>query len=250
MTLRRGWVLTGVLAVALTGPIPARAAAFSADASVRAHPPLLLDAASPSDRDGDPRPSFLRRTPVARELAISAALLGAGFALDRSVRPNFPEHGSPLLYAEEPGEIFGGGAFLVSATGGLAAGGLALRRPALLRTGARLGLAVGITSVTIGVLKLATQRERPDGSNRYSFPSGHTGAAFAAATVIDREVGGVAGWLAYGAAAMAGEARIADNHHYLSDVIAGALVGRAIGRLLTRRSVPAAEAEPWGGSGP
>ena len=44
------------------------------------------------------------------------------------------------------------------------------------------------SGLTVG-LKYATQRERPDGSNHQSFPSGHASITFATATVIERHLG-------------------------------------------------------------
>jgi len=99
-----------------------------------------------------------------------------------------------------------------------------------------LGIALTASSVAVTLVKLVTHRERPDGSNYMSFPSGHATVAFAAATVLQRRYGGIVGWISYGAAAAAGEARIADDHHYLSDVVAGALLGHFIGRWVTPKS--------------
>jgi membrane-associated phospholipid phosphatase len=165
-------------------------------------------------------------------MAISAAIIGTAFALDRSVKPGFPDR-VPEVLIEEPGEAFGGATLLIGGTATLATYGAAFNRAGALQSAKRLGLAMGATTATVWAIKYATQRERPDGSDHFSFPSGHTAVAFAAASVLDRQYGRTVGWLAYGAAAMAGEARIADNHHYLSDVVAGAVLGRLIGRLVT-----------------
>lgn len=180
-----------------------------------------------------PIPARASTMTVLREAAVSAALLGGAFALDHAVHPGFPDEG-PGFLVEEPGEATGGATLLFGGTAALAAEGLALHKHGSLETAKDLGLALAATSGFVTLLKLATHRERPDRSDDLSFPSGHTAVAFAAATVIDRRYGGVAGWLAYAAAAAAGEARLADDHHYLSDVVAGALIGRLIGRLVTK----------------
>ena len=180
-----------------------------------------------------PSPSRASTPTVLREAAISAGLLGAAFALDGVVKPDIPDR-APEVLVEEPGEIFGGATFLFGGTAALAAGGLVVGSPDALHTARDLAFALGATSAAVTALKLVSHRERPDGSNHLSFPSGHTAVAFAAAAVLERHYGHLVGWAAYTGAAMAGEARIADNHHYFSDVVAGALLGRFIGRLVAR----------------
>ncbi|HEX7078260.1 MAG TPA: phosphatase PAP2 family protein [Candidatus Eisenbacteria bacterium] len=170
---------------------------------------------------------------VLREAAVSAALLGGAFALDHTVRPGWSDQGGGR-FVEEPGETFGGATLLVGVTLGLGAEGAAFHHPSAFRTAKELAWAGAGATIAVTALKEVTRRERPDGSDRLSFPSGHATAAFAAATVVARERGGAIGWLAYGAAATAGYARVADRHHYLSDVVAGAILGRLIGRLVTR----------------
>lgn len=69
---------------------------------------------------------------------------------------------------------------------------------------------------------------RPDGSTYNSFPSGHTAQAFAAATFLTEEYGNTYKWMpyiAYGAASCVGGLRMANNRHYISDVLMGAGLG-------------------------
>ncbi len=180
------------------------------------------------------QPSAPSRFPtVLREVAVSAGLLGAAFALDHAARPGLEDRGAGK-FVEEPGEVFGGATFLLGGTLALGAGSAAAHEASGVKTAKRLALSLGATTAAVSLLKAATDRTRPDGSNDYSFPSGHTAGAFAAATVIAREHGRVAGAVAYSAAAAAGYARIANNKHYLSDVVAGAILGRLIGRYFTR----------------
>ena len=85
-------------------------------------------------------------------------------------------------------------------------------------------------ALTLGLtllLKKVTNRTRPDGS-AYSFPSGHTANAFAGATMLSIEYGERYKWVpyaAYGLASGVGVMRIANNKHYLSDVLFGAGLG-------------------------
>lgn len=87
--------------------------------------------------------------------------------------------------------------------------------------------AVIMTSATFTVKKFAGEW-RPDGSDRLSFPSGHTANAFMAAEFMRQEYKdvspwyGIAGYLAAGAT---GALRMYNNKHWLGDVVAGAGVG-------------------------
>ena len=59
-----------------------------------------------------------------------------------------------------------------------------------------------------------------------SFPSGHATIAFGAAAALDRETAaGWVSWVAYPTAGLVGWSRLRDNQHWMSDVVAGALIG-------------------------
>jgi membrane-associated phospholipid phosphatase len=78
-------------------------------------------------------------------------------------------------------------------------------------------------------LKVAVGAKRPDGGP-YSFPSGHTATAFAAAPIVARRLGPVAGCAAYALAGLTGLARIEDRRHHVEDVLVGAAIGIIAGR--------------------
>lgn len=84
------------------------------------------------------------------------------------------------------------------------------------------------------LLKVTVRRERPDGSNTQSFPSGHSSDAFTWATVFERHYGWKLGVPAYALAATMGYSRIVRDKHYLSDVVAGATLGYIVGRTVVR----------------
>jgi hypothetical protein len=77
-------------------------------------------------------------------------------------------------------------------------------------------------------------RTRPDGSDNRSFPSGHTSAAFALASVAEQHYGWKVGAAAYAAAAAMGASRLMEDKHYLSDVVAGATIGYMVGTATVR----------------
>lgn len=74
-------------------------------------------------------------------------------------------------------------------------------------------------------LKHTVRRERPDGSDNLSFPSGHTAAAFLGAAFIHQRYGIEYGVPAYLAASFVGYSRVEAEKHYVTDVLAGATIG-------------------------
>lgn len=80
----------------------------------------------------------------------------------------------------------------------------------------------------VNTLKQTTHVVRPDGSNDHSFPSGHTATAFMTATMLTKEYGHKSPWIGIGAytvASATGLMRMANNKHWLSDVLTGAGIG-------------------------
>lgn len=91
-----------------------------------------------------------------------------------------------------------------------------------------LGTAYILMGLTVNSLKTVTKVERPDGSSRNSFPSGHTATAFMGAELLRREYWDVSPWIGvtgYAVAAGTGFFRMYNNRHWLTDVIAGAGIG-------------------------
>jgi membrane-associated phospholipid phosphatase len=84
------------------------------------------------------------------------------------------------------------------------------------------------------VLKVAVGRERPNGQDSKSFPSGHASNAFALAAVVERHYGWKAGVSGYVLASAVAVSRLQRNKHYLSDVMAGATLGYLVGRTVVR----------------
>ena len=84
------------------------------------------------------------------------------------------------------------------------------------------------------VLKLGVGRERPNGQDNKSFPSGHTSNAFALASVAQEHYGWKVGVPSYLLAGLMGASRINQDKHWLSDVVAGAAVGYIVGRTVVR----------------
>jgi membrane-associated phospholipid phosphatase len=100
--------------------------------------------------------------------------------------------------------------------------------------GSDLLQAIGVSEVIVQSLKYATQRERPDGTDSHSFPSGHAADTFAFATALERHLGWKGAVPAYLFSTYVAMSRLHDNRHYLSDVAAGSAVGIIAGRTVTR----------------
>ena len=90
--------------------------------------------------------------------------------------------------------------------------------------------AIGVTATTTWLIKEMTGRERPNGNDKRSFPSGHTSGSFTVAAVVEALYGKNAGSAAYLLAALVGAHRIHNDKHWLTDVVAGAALGTAVGK--------------------
>ncbi|AQW91579.1 PAP2 family protein [Elizabethkingia anophelis] len=87
---------------------------------------------------------------------------------------------------------------------------------------------LAIMAILVNSIKYTAKVERPDGSTRNSFPSGHSALAFTNAAFLDKEYGlvnpaySIAG---YSAATFTGLGRALNNRHWLPDILAGAGIG-------------------------
>jgi membrane-associated phospholipid phosphatase len=94
--------------------------------------------------------------------------------------------------------------------------------------------ALAVDEILTETIKHSTHRERPDGSDFRSFPSGHASTTFAFATALERHLGWRNAVPAYVFSSYVAASRLHDNRHYLSDVMFGAAVGIIAGRTVTR----------------
>jgi membrane-associated phospholipid phosphatase len=93
---------------------------------------------------------------------------------------------------------------------------------------ALLALTGGFAGISGLVLKHTTHRLRPNGSDYYSFPSGHTTVAFAGAEFLAQEYSDkspVYTVIGYTFAVTTGVFRLYNRDHWFSDVVAGAGLG-------------------------
>jgi membrane-associated phospholipid phosphatase len=83
-------------------------------------------------------------------------------------------------------------------------------------------------------IKLTVRRDRPTGEC-CAFPSGHSSATFATASVLERHLGYRAAWPTFVLAAYVATSRLHDNRHFLSDVVFGSALGITSGWTVVGR---------------
>jgi hypothetical protein len=100
--------------------------------------------------------------------------------------------------------------------------------------------AVSLTGTLTAELKSATRRERPDGTDQRSFPSGHASGSAALATLAARNAQALQirdhprsalEGVALSLAALCAWSRVEAGKHYPSDVLAGWVLGRFVARV-------------------
>jgi hypothetical protein len=133
-----------------------------------------------------------------------------------------------------PGKIIGTGYVQVAGSIGTYAVGRLSRRPRVSHVGMDLLRAQMLVGAVTYGLKYTVRRERPNGLNHRSFPSGHAAVTFASATVLQRHLGWRWSMPLFFIASYTAASRLHENVHYLSDVVAGATCGVIAGRTVTR----------------
>src|SRR5688500_15861896 len=172
-------------------------------------------------------------------LLVTAALTAPAFAWDDEAKQYFSQH-SHSNFAKFGAEL-GGSVAVAGLTVGFFSAGRIVSGDRFRAATYDVSQAIIINQVWTQGLKFTVRRERPDGSNRVSFPSGHSSNAFCAATAIVRHSPRLA-VPGYGMATYVAVSRMAANKHHFSDIVAGAGFGYGVGRLVTRRNSRAPDA--------
>nr|MBI3612337.1 phosphatase PAP2 family protein [Nitrospirota bacterium] len=155
----------------------------------------------------------------------------------RSVHQPWLEQGGDLLAR------LGSGAVLAAFSAVLLVAGRLRMQPTLFHAGLQGLVAHGVAALVTQLLKHTIGRPRPrvtqEGEFQFepsfasgfdSFPSGHTSASFAVATVLARHFPRL-GWIGYLAAALIACSRVWRGSHFPTDVAVGAAIGVLIGAL-------------------
>jgi len=137
-------------------------------------------------------------------LLIGGAVAGGAHFLDDDLRDLAnPDHGFGETLETAGGPIISGSSVLGLFTAGRLAHGERFRAMTYDLFGAAF-VTMGYTSL----IKAAVSRERPNGEDEKSFPSGHTSNAFTLATVAERHYGWKLGAPAYAVAAFVDPPRL------------------------------------------
>ncbi|BDU68950.1 hypothetical protein GETHOR_10510 [Geothrix oryzae] len=174
----------------------------------------------------------------------TAAVVGVGLLLDRSTDRFMTNHANASWdRAAKNVQKFGGTPSVLIA-GGTYLAGVAFKDPEVRATGIDTMVTMGLAQLLLTIpLKTVAGRSRPNegkGTHDFhplnggaSFPSGHTTQAFALASVISEHADRpwVSG-LSYGLAGLVGLSRVEQRQHFLSDVVAGGLIGTFVGKAV------------------
>lgn len=129
--------------------------------------------------------------------------------------------------------IYGSSSFNLPVSLGLWGVGKITGRPKIAETGSLLLRTLGLAQLAVAPIKFSVRRERPNKSNKLSFPSGHTANSFAIARLFQRRHGNYVGIPLYVLSGFVAAGRLEDDLHFLSDVVMGAVLGTIVGSSVT-----------------
>jgi membrane-associated phospholipid phosphatase len=175
-----------------------------------------------------------RSLPSRDTALIAAAGTAATFAL-KPADDHISENGQEEEHSQyaELGSWLGSGWVQAGAAIATYTVGVSLKHTPSRHIGSDLIRAQLANGLLTRVLKVAVDRERPDGGG-HSFPSGHASATFATAGVLGAHFGWRVAIPAYAIAGFVGWARVRDDQHWATDVAAGATIGAIIGHSVAR----------------
>jgi membrane-associated phospholipid phosphatase len=168
-----------------------------------------------------------------RPMLVGTVLAGTGYLLDDEAKSALADEDD--VFAKFSGDNMGPAELGVVSLG-LFIGGRFSESPRFRAMTYDLSVATTVNAGYTSALKALVNRERPDGSDEDSFPSGHTSNAFMIASVANDHYGKKVGIPAYALASAVGFNRLRSNDHWASDVLAGAALGYIVGRTVVRQN--------------
>ncbi len=170
---------------------------------------------------------------------IGGGLAGAVHPADDNVN-HWAINSSAAKTFFKPGAVLGQLPTLLAAGTTVYIVGRAKDEPRVSHVGMDLLQSLAMSEALVQVVKFSTGRERPDGSNNHSFPSGHAADTFAFATALERHLNWKYFVPAYIFSSYVAMSRLPANRHWLSDVVFGSAVG-----IISGRTVTSHEAHPY-----
>jgi membrane-associated phospholipid phosphatase len=177
----------------------------------------------------------------------AVAAIGVAYNFDDNVRNHFVENGA--MPGKDPNSTRDAVPAVLLLAGTFAYAAVVDNRSGY-REGWTMAEAAGFTAVSSFALKAIAGRSRPNDtdsnsewfSSGDSFPSMHTSLTFAIGTVLAESGPDDYRWvrriIGYGAGAAVAYARVHDNVHWLSDVVAGGALGMATAHFVMNRREP------------
>jgi membrane-associated phospholipid phosphatase len=183
----------------------------------------------------------------------AGAVVGAGFGLYAGV-DIWAQHAALRSQSgvadgfATAGRVFGDGLYVVPALGALYLAGEGAHDRRLRRASLDAFESFAISGLILTGTKALAGRNRPYSADRgdwdgpslsnkqYSFPSGHSAAAFSVATTFATEYGDVPGVApaAYALATLTALSRVYNNQHWASDVFIGGALGYFTAKTVAR----------------
>lgn len=102
----------------------------------------------------------------------------------------------------------------------------------------QLAESVAISQVVSEGIKSLELEERPNGSDKKSFPSGHSAGAFSGAMFVHKRYGWKPALIPYAMGLVTGWSRVHAQAHYWHDVLAGAAVSALFTWILVDEYLP------------
>ena len=203
-----------------------------------AQEPAPVAPAGPSEPQAPSFRAFVRglgmsfTTSLFSEQNLLPAAIGTTAAV--TLAPYDQSIGAELRGTSEPlgtiGNAAGGTIAIASIVGGTVTASLLSHSTRLKSAAFALAQATTVEVAIVQSMKYITQRERPDGSDNLSFPSGHAADAFTVAAVFSHYYGWKWGVPLYAAAGFVAVSRVEKGKHWPTDVAAGATIGLLAGR--------------------
>jgi PAP2 superfamily len=165
---------------------------------------------------------------------LSPSIFSRQFRLETPELTELWGHSVPADKLFEFGEIYGDGKFPVIASAISWGIGKTARSRRMSNFGSDMLRIQAMNGLLTAIMKAGVNRTRPDGGP-YSYPSGHTSSAFATAGVIYHHFGKEWGIPALAVASYVGLSRLQEGKHFVSDILAGSILGSYVSWKLVRK---------------